>query len=185
MNQDEIIHYWHDVLLEAALIGEHAFAAHAEEGSLLRAELRLLWILHAGEHLSVFISDGEVYLDWKSCKTLSERIRSQAEDEVFRTLSDRTGTQQLQTFRNRCGNSVQDTQNLLPLLEEILPNEASKSLAETAERTVELIRHRLYQRQQERREAVLSTLQDPDCKVPAGLDEFEYIDWIITHPERQ
>lgn len=196
-----IIKYWYEALTKASKVGEAGFTEFAgeepgqeepgqgESGAdskrlLKLAKLRVLWLLHAGRHLDMFMHSGEVYEEWEKCTELSSLILKKAVEEAMVGDWSTEEAAELEAFRAGCGDKVYETRDIREKLHEIFSGadeETLEKIDEEIRRRVDFVRWKLYDAKFARKDEVEAPFRKYLDEPPPGMDEFEYIDWMITH----
>lgn len=183
--KDTKVQYWHDVLETVSDIGVSGLEYYTGGNRLTLAKLMILWRHHSGTHFAVHVRSAEVYDSWERCVEIAEKALQLSIRDVLSAGWSATETAGLRSYIAECAQGAYDSEDIKRLLRgalsDIYDEKMLKEAEEEALSCIDYVRFKTYSLEEERRDEVTSDSRSGSSEPPPWLDEFEYIDWQITH----
>jgi hypothetical protein len=180
----DMFRYWYDALISASRQGGDSFVEFCGQDPVRIAKLRILWTLHAGRYLHVQMHDGEVYEEWEKCQELSRRIIDKAVQDILSEDHRPEETAEIRRFFDEYAAHSYEIPNIREELHALFCDADEKTMAQIDEefrRREQFVRWTLYEFEFARKDEVKMRGRKDTDEPPPGMDEFEYIDWVISH----
>ena len=176
--------YWHGALISSSRQGIDGFIEFCGQDPVCLAKLRMLWIMHSGRYLDIYMHKGEVYEEWDKCTELSRRILDKAIQDILSEDFSPEDEAEIRKFHAEYAGrdyKIPDIKEELHRLFCDADEETLEKIDEEVLRRVAYDRWTLYDYQFARKKEVMKKYQKDSDEPPPGMDEFEYIDWVISH----
>ena len=181
---EEKVRFWYNALITASNIGVSGMEEIASHDRLCLAKIRLLWRYHAAEMLHVHIYDGERFEKWENCEKIAGEALAESVKDVMTVGWSEEEKKELESFASECSRGAYDSRALKALLRNALSgsgDDAIREAEEMADRCIDYVRFETYSFENDRKGDVMEPLRSDSSEPPPDMDEFEYIDWQITH----
>ena len=183
--RDEKVRPWHDILEDASEVGVRGFEEYTEGSRLCRAKLMLLWRRHCSVYFAVHVSDGEPYTEWDRCRKIASQALKMAVDDVMNLGWTSNERAELRDYDAECAAGPHEPSEVEALLPGALSNIRDEAVLREAKAEVrsrvDYVRFRLYHHEDIMKDKAEAPYRSTSSEPPPGLDEFEYIDWVISH----
>ena len=177
-----IFRYWYDALARASRHGIDGMMGFCGEDPVCIAKLRILWILHAGRYLYIHMHTGEVYEEWEKCTELSRDIIDKAVQDTLSEEFCPEDAAEIKRFIAGYAEQEYEVKDIKKELHTLFCDADEKTLEQIDEEIrlgIQYARFTLYDFEFARKDEAKG--KNDSGEPPAGLDEFEYIDWVISH----
>ena len=184
--KDEKVQFWKDALITASDIGVRNIEEYADGDRVCLAKIMLLWLYHSAAYFAVHVSSAEIYDNWERCKEIAAGAIESAIGDVMSLGWPAEKRAELKRFEEECAEGAYDASEIALLVRSALSciyyDEALlKEAEEKAAGCIDYVRFKTYSIEENRKEEVTAPYRTDSSEPPPGLDEFEYIDWVITH----
>ena len=177
--------YWYKVLTPLISRMEGYMDEFAPSGSLQNVRLKLFLCRLLRTYLSMFVYEGELYLEYEECREIAEKVTEKLTKEAVSLLAVPEDEPEINAYLQKLDDNIYEDPDFSRLaLEAVegvqLPVTEEAFLKEMRDCRWS-INNGLYSIRDERKEMNEAPYKYNDSEPPPWLDEFEYIDWVMTH----
>lgn len=177
--KEELVRIWFGAVRDAADAGEREFPETGSFSRLQKALLRILIRQDLCDFLSLSIQSAEE-IDSDAANQIWEAMYSELMEDAIAGIWSAEEDLELARFLSACSEGIGDTETYCELFSRALGggDRDSDPLAVRVKKTADRRLDDFIKARKERRGAGSRRRDD---EPPPWLDEFEYIDWVITH----
>ena len=183
MTRSDTYEFWKEPLITTCKYAQEAFAKYVTEGSIQEAKMKILFCIKGGRYLPSHIAWEEKYDKDEECIKLGQKILNEALEEAMQGNWSEAEKTELNEFLEECKTECKTKDELYVTVNKALAHiqdaDVLKEADELAKHWLENIRMELCN--YDFRRDLIYQESDEGSDPPPWLDEFEYIDWNITH----
>lgn len=184
MREADCYSYWYDAFTKICKWMENDFKRYIENGSGQMKRIKLLFIKRARKFFGMYIYFGEYDENYNECIKLADEIMANVLEEELSGSWSEEEKQEFKKFYEECPDYFEPIEELYAFVKNILPdvqdNEIMEKIYKEARYWHDSIKANFETFQMSRKSKFIKD-DDEGSEPPPWLDEFEYIDWMITH----